>query len=139
MPAVLMVKGSGVERLLPCLRRCNTIIHRKQGRRKKGLKRTTKNLEIVRLTFTYLYICNIPVHEKHRKTVHKNMPPHLRCNIDIWRKQNWRRKVTEYQTYFLCLVQDEIQVASENTTYLKSSPKTYSDGDNHYWSSQSFA
>ena len=86
MPAVLMVKGSGVERLLPCLHRCNTIIHRKQGRGKKGLKRTTKNLEIVRLTFTYLYICNIPVHEKHRKTVHKNMPPYLRCNIDIWRK-----------------------------------------------------
>ena len=56
MPAVLMVKGSGVERLLPCLHRCNTIIHRKHKRRKKRLKRTTNNLEIVRLTCTYVYM-----------------------------------------------------------------------------------
>ena len=69
MPAVLMVKGSGVERLLPCLHRCNTIIHRKQGRGKKGLKRTTKNLEIVRLTFTHTFTRNTA------KTVHKNMIP----------------------------------------------------------------
>ena len=60
MPAVLMVKGSGVERLLPCLRRCNTIIHRKQGSRKK---RNEKNNQQLRNSSPHLHIliCNIPL------------------------------------------------------------------------------
>ena len=50
MPAVLMVKGSGLERLLPCLHRCNTIIHRKHIGRKKRIE---KNNQIARLTYLF--------------------------------------------------------------------------------------
>ena len=45
-----MVKGSGVERLLPYLHRCNTIIHRKHIGRKKRIE---KNNQIARLTYLF--------------------------------------------------------------------------------------
>ena len=75
-----MVKGSGLERLLPCLHRCNTIIHREKINMQKGKKKRGSDAIIfftqkfktthTKQVLPWLQRCNTIIHRKTQKKEH---------------------------------------------------------------------